>query len=69
MALRYSSRLLRTRAPATAHTRWLSSAQKELGAAIEERYACKAFLPTPVPDETLSAILKLTLVRPPLMLK
>jgi nitroreductase len=35
---------------------------KALGAAIRERYACKAFLPTPVPDATLQEILKLTQV-------
>ncbi|ETM38055.1 hypothetical protein L914_15544 [Phytophthora nicotianae] len=33
---------------------------EHLGAAIRERYACKAFLPEPVPDETLREILKLT---------
>ncbi|OWZ02080.1 Nitroreductase [Phytophthora megakarya] len=71
MALRRSSRLhttvtalLRQGAPATTQARCLSSAQTELGAAIKERYACKAFLPTPVPDETLREILKLTLRGP-----
>ncbi|POM57961.1 Nitroreductase family [Phytophthora palmivora] len=33
-----------------------------LGAAIRERYACKAFLSDPVPDQTLREILKLTQV-------
>ncbi|ETL84890.1 hypothetical protein L917_15410, partial [Phytophthora nicotianae] len=56
MALRYSSKLLLT----AKQTRCLSSAQKRMGAAIEERYACKAFLPTPVPNETLKEILRLT---------
>ncbi|KAF1780212.1 Nitroreductase [Phytophthora cactorum] len=37
---------------------------EKLGATIEERYACKAFLPTPVPDETLKEILRLTLRAP-----
>lgn len=71
MALRYSPRLLRTAttcllrqgAPAAPQIRCLSNAQKELGTAIEERYACKAFLPDAVPDKTLQEILKLTLVR------
>eukprot|EP00644_Phytophthora_capsici_P012795 jgi/Phyca11/532339/estExt2_fgenesh1_pg.C_PHYCAscaffold_50034 len=57
MALRCSFRLLPS---AVTQTRRLSTAQKKLGAAIEERYACKAFLPTPVPDETLKEILRLT---------
>lgn len=55
--------LLRQGAPAAAQSRCLSSAQKTLGAAIQERYACKAFLPDAVPDKTLQEILKLTLVR------
>ncbi|KAG4058382.1 hypothetical protein PC123_g6661 [Phytophthora cactorum] len=33
---------------------------EHLGAAIRERYACKAFLPESIPDETLQEILKLT---------
>ncbi|KAG6611072.1 Nitroreductase family [Phytophthora cinnamomi] len=33
---------------------------EQLGAAIRERYACKAFLPDAVPDKTLREILKLT---------
>ncbi|KAJ8556605.1 hypothetical protein ON010_g9361 [Phytophthora cinnamomi] len=33
---------------------------EQLGAAIRERFACKSFLPDPVPDETLREILKLT---------
>ncbi|RLN46875.1 hypothetical protein BBJ29_002884 [Phytophthora kernoviae] len=45
--------------------RWSSnSAQKKLGAAIQDRYACKAFLPDPVPEQTLQEILKLTLRAP-----
>ncbi|KAF4137323.1 Nitroreductase family, partial [Phytophthora infestans] len=52
--------LLRTATQA----RCISSAQKNSAAAIEERYACKAFLPAPVPDETLKEILKLTLRAP-----
>ncbi|KAH7491526.1 hypothetical protein PRIC1_003062 [Phytophthora ramorum] len=69
MALRSSPRLLRTATagllrPAVTQTRALSSAQKTLGAAIEERYACKAFLPDAVPDKTLKEILKLTLRAP-----
>ena len=40
-----------------------SSAQDKLGIAIEERFACKSFLPDAVPDKTLEKILKLTLVQ------
>ncbi|POM77899.1 Nitroreductase family [Phytophthora palmivora] len=62
MSLRWTGLL---RQGTVAHTRRLSnSAQKSLGAAIEERYACKAFLPDPVPDETLKEILQLTLRAP-----
>ncbi|EEY62759.1 uncharacterized protein PITG_22494 [Phytophthora infestans T30-4] len=60
MTLLSSFRLLRTATQA----RCISSAQKNLAAAIEERYACKAFLSTPVSDETLKEILKLTLRAP-----
>ncbi|KAE9331418.1 hypothetical protein PF008_g15446 [Phytophthora fragariae] len=56
--------LLHQGGPVSARSRCLSSAQKKLGAAIEERYACKAFLPDAVPDKTLQEILKLTLRAP-----
>ncbi|KAL4162492.1 hypothetical protein PRNP1_003029 [Phytophthora ramorum] len=37
---------------------------EQLGAAIRERYACKAFLSEPVPEQTLREILELTLRAP-----
>lgn len=41
-----------------------SSSNAELGAAIEQRFACKAYLPDPIPDQTLREILRLTLRAP-----
>ncbi|RLN66287.1 hypothetical protein BBJ28_00013919 [Nothophytophthora sp. Chile5] len=57
-----ASGIRRQVAPATSQSRWSSSssAKKELGAAIQDRHATKAFTADPVPDETLAAILRLT---------
>lgn len=43
-----------------ARTRLLTTLRTDVRAVIEERYACKAFLPTPVPKATLKEILRLT---------
>ncbi|KAI9921118.1 hypothetical protein PsorP6_002125 [Peronosclerospora sorghi] len=41
----------------------LTELVEKLGAAIEDRFACKSFLPDAVPEKTLREMLKLTLVR------
>ncbi|CAH0488586.1 unnamed protein product [Peronospora farinosa] len=72
MALRRSSRFLRLATSSRIYVnvstviqaRHMSNAQEKLGLAMEERYACKSFLPDAVPDKTLEEILKLTLRAP-----
>ncbi|CAI5726735.1 unnamed protein product [Hyaloperonospora brassicae] len=62
---RATSFLLHRDAPAAAPPiRHRSSAQEQLGVAIEERFACKSFLSDAVPDKTLGKILRLTLRAP-----
>ncbi|CAH0481466.1 unnamed protein product [Peronospora belbahrii] len=55
---------MRLNVPTASSIRHFSSVQEKLGAVIEERYACKSFLPDTVPDKTLQEILKLTLRAP-----
>ncbi|KAG7397524.1 hypothetical protein PHYBOEH_000676 [Phytophthora boehmeriae] len=58
------TRFVRRPALQTRRSSSSSSAQSQLGAAIQDRYACKAFLTDPVPEQTLQEILKLTLRAP-----
>ncbi|TDH66576.1 uncharacterized protein CCR75_005630 [Bremia lactucae] len=64
MARRLATHQLRRNTRLLTDERSLSTGSTALKDAIEERYACKAFLPCHVSDETLKEILKLTLRAP-----